>query len=171
VAASDARYFAGETTLEACFWEQWERIQALTLADLHRGLRRAAWLPGIAEGVRRIRATGARVCLLTDQPSTVTDFLGRWGLTDAVCSPVTVHEGVQTAIDARFDKLANLRRHLDAWGIDAARVCHVGNGSNDVPVWGAVGGSVAAFAPPGVARHAAVDAGRPADLGAVVDRL
>ena len=36
---SDARYFAGTTTLEECFWEQWPKVQALTPADLHRALR------------------------------------------------------------------------------------------------------------------------------------
>ena len=55
VAASDGRYLRGETTLEECFWEQWAWVQPLTLADIHRGLRKATWLPGIGEGVRRLR--------------------------------------------------------------------------------------------------------------------
>ena len=167
VAASDARYFAGEMTLEACFWEQWEMVRRLSLADMHRALRRAAWLPGIATGVRALQTSGARVCLLTDQPSVLTDFFGRWGLTDAICSPVTVRDGRPVEIDARFDKWDNLRRRLAKWDLDPARVCHVGNGSNDVPVWARVGGSVAAFAPPEVARHARVDTGRPASLADV----
>lgn len=145
VAASDARYESGAVSLEQCFWEQWAWIQPLTLADIHRGLRKASWLPGIADGVRRLKDAGIRVALLTDQPSTFTDFLGRWGLTDAICSPVTVKDGRQVAIDARFDKLANLRGRLAEWGIEASRVCHVGNGVNDIPVFRAVGGSVAVF--------------------------
>lgn len=148
VAASDARYERGETTLEQCFWQQWAWIQPLALADIHRGLRKATWLPGIADGVRRLKDAGIRVALLTDQPSTFTDFLGRWGLTDAICSPVTVKDGKQVAIDARFDKLANLRRRLAEWGVPESRVCHVGNGVNDIPVFRAVGGSVAVFGNP-----------------------
>lgn len=142
---TDGAYFAGRMSLEDCFWAQWKLIQPLTLADLHRSLRRARWLPGIGEGVARLRGAGLRVCLLTDQPSTCTDFLGRWGLTEAICSPVPVKDGKQVSIDARFDKLANLRRRLAEWRIEEARVCHVGNGVNDIPVFQAVGGSVAVF--------------------------
>lgn len=142
---TDRAYFEGRMTLEECFWAQWKLVQPLSLADIHRALRKANWLPGIGEGVRRLKDAGLRVCLLTDQPSTCTDFLGRWGLTDAVCSPVTVKDGKQVAIQASFDKLANLRAKLADLGVPESRVCHVGNGVNDIPVFRAVGGSVAVF--------------------------
>lgn len=142
---TDQAYFDGRMTLEECFWAQWKLIQPLALADMHRALRKADWLPGIGEGVRKLKEAGLHVCLLTDQPSTCTDFLGRWGLTDAICSPVTVKDGKQVAIDARFDKLANLRSRLAELGIPESRVCHVGNGVNDIAVFRAVGGSVAVF--------------------------
>jgi phosphoserine phosphatase len=171
VEASDAAYFAGRTTLEECFWEQWALVQRLTLADLHRSLRKAAWLPGIDAGVRRLQDSGLRVCLLTDQPSTCTDFLGRWGLTDAICSPVTVKDGKQVAIDARFDKLANLRLRLAEWKVPEARVCHVGNGSNDIPVFRAIGGSVAVFENPYVRKVAQRWAAEPSSLDDLVDEV
>lgn len=169
VAASDAKYESGAITLEECFWQQWAWVQPLALADIHRGLRKATWLPGIAEGVRRLKDAGIRVTLLTDQPSTFTDFLGRWGLTDAICSPVKVKDGKQVAIDARFDKLANLRGRLVEWGIDPARVCHVGNGVNDIPVFRAVGGSVAVFGNPQVKAAAKRHVLAPVSLGDLVD--
>ena len=169
VAASDARYESGAITLEECFWEQWRWVQPLTLADIHRGLRKATWLAGIGDGVRRLHEAGIRTCLLTDQPSTFTDFLGRWGLTDAICSPVTVKEGKQAAIDARFDKLANLRRRLAEWGIAESRVCHVGNGVNDIPVFQAVGGSVAVFGNPKVKAAAKRHVAQPRDLDELLD--
>lgn len=171
VAASDARYLSGETTLEECFWEQWAWVQPLALADLHRGLRKAAWMPGIAEGVRRLKEAGARVAVLTDQPSTFTDFLGRWGLVDAIGSRVTVREGRQVAIDAGFDKLANLRGRCAAWAIPLDRVCHVGNGTNDIPVFRAVGGSVAVDDDPAVVAAARGHVPEPRDLGAIVDEV
>lgn len=164
VAASDARYLAGELSLQDCFWEQWAWVKELQLVEMHRALRKAAWLPDIRDGVQAIQHTGAKVCLLTDQPSVLTDYLGRWGLTDAICSPVTVKEGRCVDIDARFDKWANLQDRLAAWDIDPGRVCHVGNGSNDVPVWAQVGHGIAVFAEPGVAEHAELDLGRPRSL-------
>ncbi len=168
VKASDDAYFAGDITLEECFWQQWDWVKGLSLADCHRALRKAAWLPGISEGVRALKGTGAKVCLLTDQPSILTDYLGRWGLIDAICSPVTIKEGHPVAIDAQFDKLANLKAHCDEWGVELAEVTHVGNGSNDVPVWNAVGRGIAVYAEPEVARHADLDLGRVASLEDVV---
>lgn len=168
---TDAQYFAGTLSLEDCFWQQWKIIQGLQLADLHRGLRKAKWLAGISEGVQRLQAAGLRVCLLTDQPSTCTDFLGRWGLIDAICSPVTVKDGKQVSIDAGFDKLANLRTRLATWGIEASRVCHVGNGSNDIPVFKAIGGSVAVWGDPKVEAAAQHSIAKPASLSDVVDAV
>ncbi|MFA5943142.1 MAG: HAD family hydrolase [Candidatus Thermoplasmatota archaeon] len=168
---TDGAYFAGRMSLEECFWAQWRLIQPLTLADLHRSLRKATWLPGIAEGVARLKAASLRVCLLTDQPSTCTDFLGRWGLTEAICSPVAVKEGKQMAIEARFDKLANLRRRLVEWGLPESRVCHVGNGVNDIPVFGAVGGSVAVYDNVQVRSAAQAWLPEPASLNDVVDAV
>ena len=170
-AETDQGYLDGRMSLEDCFWAQWARLQPLTLADLHRSLRKATWLPGIAEGVARLKAAGLRVCLLTDQPSTCTDFLGRWGLTDAICSPVTVKDGKQVAIDARFDKLANLRGRLAAWDVPEHRVCHVGNGTNDIPVFKAVGGSVALFGHPEVRKAAKAWLPDPESLGEVVEAV
>lgn len=160
VDASDARFFAGDISLRECFMEQWAWFQELTPADIHRALRNAAWLPDIQEGVDRLRAAGLDVRMLTDQPSTITDFGGRWGLSPAICSPVEVHEGRQAGIDFREDKAENLR----SAGFDQATVLHVGNGTNDVPVWDAGATGVAVFASPGVADAAAIDLGRPASL-------
>ena len=170
-ARTDQAYLEGRMGLEECFWTQWRLVQPLSLADLHRSLRKATWMPGIGEGVRRLKEAGLRACLLTDQPSTCTDFLGRWGLTDAICSPVTVKDGRQVAIDARFDKLANLRRRLAEWGVPEPRVCHVGNGSNDIPVFRAVGGSVAVFDNPDVVAAAESRVPEPQGFGELVDEV
>ena len=167
-----SRKFAdGTWDLPTCYARQWAVVQTLSLADMHRALRKANWLPGIADGVARLQAEGARVCILTDVASTVTDFLGRWGLTDAICSPVTVKDGKQVALDQRLDKLANLKGRLAEWGLGLDEVCHVGNGENDVPVFDAVGGSVAVFADPKVAQHGKHTLASPREFGTIVDAV
>lgn len=168
VQESDRRYFAGELGLEDCFWEQWGKVRGLSLASMHRALRKANWLPGIETAVRDW-AKDEEVMLLTDQPSTVTDFLGRWGLR-AICSPVTVLEGEQINIEARFDKWANLKSYLDQEGVDPMDVVHIGNGANDVPVWNQVGRGIAVFADPEVATHASVNLGAVGTLADVQPR-
>ena len=155
----------------AAYRAQWEAVRSLTLADCHRALRKAAWLPGIPEGVQRLRSAGLDVALLTDQPTTVTDFLARWGLEQAVASPATVRDGKVTALDVRLDKLRNLQGWLDARGLRPDQVAHVGNGPNDVPVWAAVRFGVACFAPPELARKAQLVLPRPASLVEAADAL
>ncbi len=167
VDASDARYFSGAITLRECFLEQWGWFQELTPADIHRALRQAAWLPDIQAGVDRLRAAGLDVRMLTDQPSTVTDFGGRWGLTPAICSPVHVVEGRQASIEFREAKADN----LVAAGVDPQTVVHVGNGANDVPVWQAGATGIAVFADPDVATAASMDLGRPESLLDVADAI
>jgi phosphoserine phosphatase len=162
VADSDKRFFANELSLEDCFKEQWGKVRELSLASMHRALRKANWLAGIADTVREWSAE-EDVMILTDQPSTVTDFLGRWGLR-ALCSPVTVLEGEQINIDMRFDKWANLNSYLQQESIDPQSVTHIGNGANDVPVWKKVGKSIAVFAPTEVAKHADVNLGEITNL-------
>jgi len=172
VADEATRKFAsGEWTLQQTYAAQWSEVQKLSLADMHRALRKAVWLPGIADGVRRLQAAGLRVCILTDVASTVTDFLGRWGLVGAICSPVTVRDGKQLAIDTRFDKLANLEERLNEGHVDDKRVCHVGNGANDVPVFERVGGSIAVFASPDVAKNAKKVIAAPQDFSEIVDAI
>jgi phosphoserine phosphatase len=167
----DAAYRAGRMDGAACYAALWELVRGLTLADCHRALRRAAWLPGIAEGVQRLRSAGLQVALLTDQPSTVADFLARWGLEQAIASPAQVRDGKVLRLDARLDKLANLRAWLEPHGIALAEVAHVGNGPNDVPVWQAGALGVACFAPPEVARHAHLALPEPSGLPEVAEAL
>lgn len=167
VAESDARFFAGEISLRECFLEQWALFQSLTPADIHRALRDAPWLSDIREGIARMRDAGLHVRMLTDQPSTVTDFGGRWGLEPAISSPVTVKEGEQVSIDFCEDKLEN----LIAAGLEPETVLHVGNGGNDVPIWNAGALGVAVFADEAVAAQATRNLGRPGSLLEVADAV
>lgn len=169
--ASDRLYASGALSMEDCFWRQWAWVKGMSLAECHRALRKARWLPGIAEGVHRLHEAGLRVTLLTDQPTTLTDFLGRWNLTHAIASPVIVKDGRAVSIDARFDKLVNLRSRLAEWDVPESRVCHVGNGVNDIPVFRAVGGSVAVFGDPRVEAAARTKVREPSSLDDVVDAV
>ncbi len=165
VAKSDAKFFAGQQSLEDTFWQQWEWFRTLSCQEVHRALRESdAWLPGIAEGVALLRRAGHEVRALTDQPDTVTDFLGRWGFLEGIASKVHVDDGKQVGITANFDKLANLRAHTDS------PVVHVGNGENDVPIFEAHRG-VAVFAPPAVAAAADLDLGQPASFVDVAEEI
>ena len=163
---------AGRIGSEEAFLARWGLVRRMTMQEMHRHLRRSdAWLPRIGEGVRKLRGAGLDVWLLTDQPSTVTDFLMRWGFQRAVCSPVEVVEGRQETLEPRMDKLANLEAALGEDGGRLDRVCHVGDGGNDVPVFRAVAASVAVRPRAGVGEAATHVLPAPADFGEVVDAV
>ncbi len=171
VRESDARFFAGEISLEECFWEQWAKVQRLRLQEMHHALRDGPWMANVREGAALLRGEGLALYLLTDQPSTLADFAGRWGFGEPICSPVEVKDGVQISIEAQFDKWANLSRQLTRLGVEARDVCHVGNGANDVPVWEHVGASVAVNADDEVASRADTDLGPCDDFLAVAKAI
>lgn len=139
-------YFEGKLTAQETFVADYKHFVGRRVDEMHDVLRRSdKWTPGIREGVARLHAAGIRVAVTTDQP----DFLVRitqelFGVDDLVCTPAEVRHGrVAGPYDLQHDKWANLQRLLKARGLDASHVAHVGNGSNDVPVFRHVGYSVA----------------------------
>lgn len=140
----DARYFAGELSLEETFWQEHALFEGQPLADAHAGLAEGPWVAHIPETVDALRARGLSVWLVTDQPSWAVSFLQRWGLREGVWSraPVENHR-IGPVVEAAFDKWAALSTKLSEAGIDPGEVCHVGNGSNDVAIFERVGYAIA----------------------------
>lgn len=103
------------------------------------------WTPGIADAIERFHDAGMRVAVTTDQPDYLVQITRElFGVDDLVCTPAEVAHGRVTGrYDLQHDKWANLSRLLRARRIEPREVVHVGNGSNDVPVFRSVGGSVA----------------------------
>jgi len=144
VAALDADYEAGRLTLEECFSAEYPLFVGLAREDVERYLAKAPWRRGIDTAVELLAEAGLESAVLTDQPSFCCEHLRRFGLQKAVCSPAPWNGGaVPARVDARFDKLANLRAHLRETGLREDQVIHVGNGPNDLPVFRAVGLAVA----------------------------
>lgn len=147
VEAIDERYFAGEISLEECFWETWEHVEGLPVERCREHVLAA---PGIDVGnlagaVEALHAGGIEVGILTDQPDVLAAAYRDAGVDHLLASPAAVEDGRITGeIEARFDKADHLRGFLDEAGIPPERVGHVGNGHNDVPVFAMVGRSVAA---------------------------
>ena len=146
LAWSYQEYVAGRMSLEEAFRHDYKFFVGRSVEEMHEALRESkAWTPGIAEAVAAMKAAGLRVIVTTDQPDflaeTTLDF---FGVDDVVCSPAEVRHGRVTAsVFPEFEKWPNLERYLRARKVDASHVAHVGNGTNDVPVFERVGFSLA----------------------------
>lgn len=169
----DELYFSDVISLETTFLAEYELFLDRPLAEVQVALREGPWLPDIPDTVDRLRGAGLDVWLLTDQPD--------WALTSLARS-ADLDEGVFTRTrrwgdkigpvdDQVFDKWPALAEKLDAEGLSPEEVCHVGNGSNDVPVFEHVGRAVAFNPDDETVAHAA-DASVPGKrLGEILEPL
>lgn len=165
-------YVAGRMSLEDAFHHDYKFLVGKRVSEMHDVLRGSdRWTPGIAGAVARWKAQGVRVIVTTDQPRFLAETTRWFGVEDVVCTEAEVrHDRVTGVVHPEFAKWPNLERYLKAKRIDPADVCHVGNGTNDIPVFEKVGHSVAVNAlSPLVPRAARADAGHISDLGEVAD--
>lgn len=168
-------YFAGKMSAEETFVADYRHFVGRRVDEMHAVLREsAAWTPGVRDGIERLHAAGLRVAVTTDQPDFLVGITKElFGVDHLVCTPADVQHGRVTGrYQLQHDKAANLQRLLDATRIPNAQVAHVGNGSNDVPVFRAVGRSVAVNPMSDEVRSAAQRAIEPlVDFREVVDVL
>lgn len=136
----DARFRAGEITLEECFGIEFGRLEGRSLQEVETALEQGSWFPGIREGVEMLHDAGLRTTVLTDNPDFIGRFVKRFGIRDIIASPAeVVGDKITGKVQPRFDKWASLREHLEKEGIAPERVAHIGNDINDVEVWKRVG--------------------------------
>ncbi len=140
----DDLYFRGVISLETTFRAEYRLFLDREVDRVQAALRGGPWLPDIEEAVGALRDRGLRVWAVTDQPDWAVEVIEPWGVGSGVVSrtrrwgdrigPVQRHA---------FEKERFLLERLRREGIAPGEVCHVGNGSNDVPVFEQVGFSVA----------------------------
>ncbi|HEY1198688.1 MAG TPA: HAD family hydrolase [Thermoplasmata archaeon] len=117
-----------------------------TVAEVETVLERTPKLAGIPEGVAQLRDRGARVALLTHNPTYVADWYRRtFGFDDAEgVAAQTVDGGrIGPPVGVRADKPGGLRALLSRHPVPPALVAHVGDGWSDAEVFRLVGGGVA----------------------------
>jgi phosphoserine phosphatase len=139
----DARLAAGELTLEENFWAELALFEGVPLAqaqDIVR--RRGPWLANRERAAEELGALGLRAGVLTDQPRFLAELAGPFD--PLLCSEGGVEQGrITRSVEARFDKLANLRGWCREQAMELQDVIHCGNGANDIPVFERVGLGIA----------------------------
>jgi len=171
---TNRRFFAHEIGEDAHLANLLDIATGRTVAEVEAVVESTPKLRGIREGIARLHVLGARVALLTHNPTYVVDWY-RWtfGFDDAEgVAAQTVTDGrIGPPADVRADKPGGLRSLLSRSGVPAGSAVHVGDGRSDAEVFRLVGGGVALNSP-------FPDVNRAADLalsteyfGEVVDGL
>jgi phosphoserine phosphatase len=94
--------------------------------------------------IQRLRNAGLRTVILTDNPSFAAEPLRKLGFHDIIASEVETSNGTFTGqMKVLTNKLVGLRDYCKQHKIELASCAHVGDWTNDVAVFRAVGLSVA----------------------------
>ena len=144
------RFFAHQIGEDAHLSDLLALATGHTLAEMEEVLERTPKLAGIAEGIGQLHDRGARVALLTHNPTYVADWYRRsFGFDDAEAvrgQPVTAGR-IGPPVGIRADKPGGLRALLARHPTPPTLVAHVGDGWTDAEVFRLVGGGIALNSP------------------------
>jgi phosphoserine phosphatase len=132
-------------TIGHCLTSQFKLLVGMKLEDIIREVSKVEMMRNIRETVDRLLGLGLQVILTTDNPDFLCQFLvERFGFNGYVSSKVAVKNGVVVdEIEPLPDKRLGIRKYCAWMSVPLSKVVHVGDGPNDVPVFRAVGYSIA----------------------------
>ena len=117
-----------------------------SVGEVEAVLERTPKLEGIAAGIAAMRERGARVALLTHNPTYVADWYRRtFGFDDseAVAAQTLDHGQIGPPTRLHADKRVGFRALLSRAGVSTTLGVHIGDGWSDVEVFRIAGGGVA----------------------------
>jgi len=135
---------AGQISKEECLRKQFAVFRGVRVSRALDLLKKAPRMKRIRETVRRFKSHGLSAIVLSDNFTILSDFFLRFGFDQTIGSTAYVRRGVLTGKGAIVsDKSPPLRRLCRSKGIHLSECVHVGDWENDIPVFNAVGLSVA----------------------------
>jgi len=144
--ATNRRFFAREIGEDVHLADLLEIATGHTVGEVEAVVERTPKLLGIREGISQLHESGARVALLTHNPTYVADWYRRtFGFDDSegVAAQTVVGGRVGPPVHVRADKPGGLRALLARQEVPPSAVAHVGDGWSDAEVFRLVGGGVA----------------------------
>jgi len=144
--ATNRRFFAHEISEDAHLTNLLDIATGHSVREVEEVLAGTPKLEGISEGVARLRKQGARVALLTHNPTYVAEWYERTFRFDgaqAVAAQSVDHGLIGPPTGPMADKPEGLRALLSRWDVPAGASVHIGDGWSDVLVFRLVGGGVA----------------------------
>ncbi|MHA1616306.1 MAG: HAD family hydrolase [Candidatus Njordarchaeales archaeon] len=128
----------------ACL-ESFNLLRGLRIEDVENVIHDMPLYPGAEEAIRTLRNLGYHVILLTDNPDIFCrPLVKRLGFSGYVATEMLVRDGVIMGIRKLLsNKLTGLQSYIKDLGISLRECIHIGDWLNDVPVFRAVGFSIA----------------------------
>jgi HAD superfamily phosphoserine phosphatase-like hydrolase len=124
---------------------QFRLLSGLSITDVLKEVSKVEVIAGIRETVVKLQGHGLGVILLTDNPDFLCAYLvERFGFNGYVASKVSVKNGhISDDVQSMPDKRDALRKYCSWVSISVKKCIHVGDSTNDVPVFRVVGHSIA----------------------------
>ena len=143
--ALDELYEKKRITLGQGLLSQYKLLVGMKLEDVLREVSKVEMMKNIRETVEKLHGQELQVILTTDNPDFLCQYLvERFNFNGYVSSKVAVKNGVVTDdIEPLPDKRLGIRKYCAWMSVPLSKVVHVGDGLNDVPVFRAVGYSIA----------------------------
>jgi len=143
--AVDELYDKKRITLGQCLARLYKLLVGMDVQDILREVSKVEMMRNIRETVDKLLGQGLQVILTTDNPDFLCQYLvEHFGFNGFVSSKVAVKNGVVSDdIEPLPDKRLGIRKYCAWMSIPLSKVVHVGDGSNDMPVFRVVGYSIA----------------------------
>lgn len=141
----DEMFHKNRITIGQCLLAQYKLLVGMKLEDILREISKVELIANIRETVDKFLGQGIQVILTTDNPDFLCQYLvEHFGFNGFVSSKVSTKNGIVTdEIEPLPDKRVGIRKYCAWMSIPLSKVVHVGDGLNDVPVFRAVGYSIA----------------------------
>ena len=169
----DDMFLHHRITLGECLDKQFRLLSGLRLDLVLKLVSKVETVRNVRETVEKLQGHGLRVVLLTNNPDFLCAYLvDRFGFDGYVSSKIPVRDGViGKDLVSMPEKLDGMKRYSRWTGVSLDRCAHIGDWINDIPVFQAVGYSIAFNAKQDRVKKAASCAMESDDLLAVYQHL
>ena len=144
IADHDKLMFRGELGYEESLQIQFALFAGMKLNEITPDPEKLPLIKDLDATIQALNRSGVRSVILTDNPSFAAEPLRKHGFRDIIASEVETSNGILTGrLKLLTNKLEGLREYCRQHDIELASCAHVGDWTNDLVVFKAVGLSVA----------------------------
>jgi len=144
ISEHDALFSDGKLGYEETLTAQFALFAGMKIEQIAPDPQKLPLIRDLDETLQRLNHVGVRCLILTDNPSFAAEPLKKVGFHDIIGSEVETSNGTLTGrMKLLTNKLEGLQEYCSQHGIDLMSCAHVGDWTNDIVVFKAVGLSVA----------------------------
>ena len=140
----DELFFGGKLGYEEMLQVEFGLFRGMKIDEIAPEVEKLPLVKDLHTTIQRLRSAGVRTVILTDNLSFAVEPLRKLGFHDIIASEAETLNGALTGrMKLLTNKLVGLREYCRQHGIELTSCAHVGDWTNDIVVFRAVGLSVA----------------------------